>query len=215
MNKYNPNIHHRRSIRLRNYDYSQEGFYYITMCVDNREGLFGNIYNKEMILNKFGEIVHNEWLKTAELRKNIQLHEFVVMPNHFHAILEIMYKIESLQNVGAYCNTPLQQHDYTPLQQHDYTPLQQHDYTPLQQHDYTPLQQMGTPFRSPSQTVGAIVRGFKTTTTIQINKIRNMPHEKFWQRNYYETIIRRQDDYARITKYIANNPLNWENDRFY
>jgi REP element-mobilizing transposase RayT len=191
MNKYNPNIHHRRSIRLRNYDYSQEGFYYITICVDNRESLFGNIFSKEMILNKFGEIVYNEWLKTAELRKNIQLHEFVVMPNHFHAILEIMYKIESSHNVGAYCNTP------------------------LQQHDNTPLQQTGTPFRSPSQTIGAIVRGFKTTTTIQINKIRNMPHEKFWQRNYYETIIRKQEDYAKISKYIANNPLNWGNDRFY
>jgi REP element-mobilizing transposase RayT len=88
--RYNPDIHHRRSVRLRDYDYAQEGLYFVTVCVQNRECLFGKITDSKMILNEMGEIASNEWLKTAELRKNVQLHNFVVMPNHFHAIVEIV-----------------------------------------------------------------------------------------------------------------------------
>ena len=98
MNKYNPDIHHRRSIRLRNYDYAQ-GLYFITLCVKNRICFFGEIINGKMQLNESGEIVHNEWLKTTELRPNVQLHEFVVMPNHFHTVFEITHKID-VGNVG-------------------------------------------------------------------------------------------------------------------
>jgi REP element-mobilizing transposase RayT len=84
---YHPDLHHRRSIRLPDYDYSQQGLYFVTICVQDRECLFGKIDESEMILNEIGKIVRNEWLKTAELRPNVKLHEFVVMPNHFHAIL--------------------------------------------------------------------------------------------------------------------------------
>lgn len=90
MNKYNPNIHHRRSIRLKGYDYSQAGLYFITICCQDRACLFGNIENGKMIWNDAGLMVENEWLKLTERFKNIKLHEYVVMPNHFHAILEIV-----------------------------------------------------------------------------------------------------------------------------
>jgi REP element-mobilizing transposase RayT len=88
--KYNPNIHHRRSIRLKGYDYSQNGLYFITICTQNREHLFGTITNGQMALNPMGEIAHNEWFKTASMRPNIRLHEFIVMPNHIHGIIEII-----------------------------------------------------------------------------------------------------------------------------
>jgi len=87
---YNPHIHHRRSIRLKGYDYSQAGLYFITICCQNRACLFGDVVNKEMKLNDAGTMVENEWLKLPNRFQNIQLHEFVVMPNHFHAILEIV-----------------------------------------------------------------------------------------------------------------------------
>ena len=89
MIKYNPNIHHRRSIRLKGYDYSQAGLYFVTICAKNRECLFGNITNNIMILNEAGKMIKNEWMKLPKRFQNIQLHEFIVMPNHFHAILEI------------------------------------------------------------------------------------------------------------------------------
>jgi putative transposase len=88
--KYNPAIHKRGSIRLKGYDYSQAGLYFITICVQDRELLFGKIENGEMILNDAGEMVQTEWEKLPERFANIELHEFCVMPNHFHGILEIV-----------------------------------------------------------------------------------------------------------------------------
>lgn len=89
MNNYNPQKHHRRSIRLQGYDYSQEGLYFITICCQDRAHLFGEIVNGEMILNSYGEIAQKEWQNTSVIRDNVVLHEFVVMPNHFHSIIEI------------------------------------------------------------------------------------------------------------------------------
>ncbi|MEA3444145.1 MAG: transposase, partial [Bacteroidota bacterium] len=90
MGNYNPNIHHRRSIRLKGYDYSQVGLYFVTICVKNRECLFGHIGDGEMILNDAGQMIESEWLKLPERFTNIELHEYIVMPNHFHAILQIV-----------------------------------------------------------------------------------------------------------------------------
>ena len=86
---YNPNIHHRRSIRLKGYDYSQAGAYFITICVMGRQHLFGQVVNKEMILNQLGQIAYNEWLNTPQLRPNVSLDVFVIMPNHIHGIILI------------------------------------------------------------------------------------------------------------------------------
>ena len=90
MAKYNPNIHHRKSIRLKGYDYSQAGLYFVTICCKNREYMFGNVKNGKMILNDAGKMVENEWLKLPKRFQNIELHEYTVMPNHFHSILEIV-----------------------------------------------------------------------------------------------------------------------------
>ena len=116
--KYNPNIHHRRSIRLKGYDYSQAGLYFITICCQDRACLFGEIavgaslvdaqnngiaQNEKgqpqgiaptiaptMRLNDAGKMIENEWTQLHERFTNIELHEYIVMPNHFHAILEIV-----------------------------------------------------------------------------------------------------------------------------
>jgi len=90
MDKYNPKIHHRKSIRLNDYDYSQVGFYFVTICCQHRACLFGGIVDDEMILNDAGKMVANEWLKLKIRFKNIELQEYVVMPNHFHGIVEIV-----------------------------------------------------------------------------------------------------------------------------
>ena len=163
-------IHHRRSLRLKDYDYSQAGAYFVTICTYKKESIFGEIVNGEMISNRYGEIAENEWLKTAELRKNVELDEFIIMPNHFHCIIVITEGRGVLQ--------------------------------------YAPTEI----FRSPSQTVGAIVRGFKSATTKHINQIRNTPRASLWQRNYYEHIIRNEKDLLDIQEYITNNPLKWDLD---
>jgi len=86
---FNPDIHHRRSIRLKEYDYSQAGAYFVTLCVYDRECLFGTIVDGDMQMKEFGYIVAAEWIRTAELRSGIELAEYVVMPNHFHGIVVI------------------------------------------------------------------------------------------------------------------------------
>src|SRR5690554_524293 len=88
--KYNPEKHHRCSIRLKGYDYSQPGLYFITLCVQNRHCLFGEIENGERICNEYGKIATTEWINTESIRDNIRLHEYIIMPNHIHGIIEII-----------------------------------------------------------------------------------------------------------------------------
>ena len=161
MPKYDPDIHHRRSIRLTHYDYAQAGCYFVTLCAVNRECVFGEILAGEMHLNELGVLVQHEWLQTPVLRPNVSLGEWVVMPNHFHGIVQIDEERGCIQ--------------------------------------YAPT------VKSPSQTLGAIIRGFKAAVTRQA-------HRPVWQRNYWEHIIRHQQSYDEITTYIANNPAQWEMD---
>jgi len=96
--KFNPDIHHRKSLRLRGYDYSQAGAYFITICTQNRESLFGHIIHGQMHLNPTGKIAFEEWQKTETMRAAIRLHEYIIMPNHIHSIIEF---------VGAHCMRPV------------------------------------------------------------------------------------------------------------
>ena len=90
MNKNNPNIHHRRSIRLKGYDYSQKGLYFVTICTQNKKCLFGKIIDNKMVLNIAGEMVNKIWLEIPKIFPNTKLHEYIIMPNHFHTIIEIV-----------------------------------------------------------------------------------------------------------------------------
>jgi len=121
----------RRSIRLRGYDYSQAGAYFITICTKDRECLFGDIVDEKMCINEIGEIVQKEWLRTANIRPNVSLDEFIIMPNHLHGIIMINDGRGVLQ--------------------------------------YAPTE---SPFRSPSQTIGAIIRVLNLP---QPNKSTNTP----------------------------------------
>lgn len=87
---YNPNIHHRKSIRLKGYDYSQAGLYFITICVQDRLCLFGEIENGEMVWNDAGCNAHECWLQIPNHFPNVILHEYIVMPNHVHGIIELV-----------------------------------------------------------------------------------------------------------------------------
>ncbi len=89
MRENTPSIHHRRSIRLKGYDYSQAGLYFITICTKHRKCLFGEVENHKIELNGAGVMVNDEWLGLVGKISNIILHDYIIMPNHFHAILEI------------------------------------------------------------------------------------------------------------------------------
>jgi REP element-mobilizing transposase RayT len=179
--KYNQEKHHRRSVRLQGYDYSGPGAYYITICAWNRECIFGEIIDGEMKLNEYGKVVHREWMCTGNIRPNVELDEFVIMPNHIHGILAINYRMNVLRR-------GMPRRGVLP---------------------YTPA---NVGLRSPSQTIGAIIRGFKSTVTKSINILCNTPGIPVWQRNYFEHVIRNEKELFRIREYIRINPVQWDMD---
>lgn len=207
MNPYNPHIHHRKSIRLKGYDYSQEGLYFITICCHGMVCRFGSISGKTMVLNGYGQIAHDEWLKTCEIRPNVELGEFVVMPNHIHGIVRICRgELHSVDGRGE-LHSPL-----VPGELHLPNGGELHSHIGGELHS----PQGGvckTPQRGPSQTVGAIVRGYKSAVTKQLGLMGFVG--KLWQRNYWEHIIRDETSYIRISDYIINNPAKWADDKFY
>jgi REP element-mobilizing transposase RayT len=103
--RYNPDTHHRRTIRRQEYDYSQRGAYFMTICTHDRECLFGEIINDAVNMNEYGRIIAEEWAALAELRDEIEMGEFVVMPNHFHGI--IIFTADIDHAVGAIHELPL------------------------------------------------------------------------------------------------------------
>ena len=211
--KYNPDIHNRKSIRLKGYDYSQPGAYFITLCCEKREHFFGRIVNGNLLLNEFGKIVTAEWLKTPIIRPNISLGDFVVMPNHFHAVVFINRRGESRRGELQFAPT-VDDNATEPLQ---FAPTVDDNATEsnhVGELQFVHAENIGTPFKSPSQTIGAIIRGFKGSVTNQINTIRQCKGCKIWERNYFERIIRDEEESCRISQYIIENPSNWNEDEF-
>ncbi len=225
---YNPNIHHRRSIRLKGYDYAQAGLYFITICVQDKAHLFGTIKNGEMLLNQYGTIAHNEWINTILIRPNVELGVFIIMPNHMHGII----KINEIPNGELIIRTG---ESHSPLNNNElHSPLNnkllhlKSDKTHLSiitgECDSPPTmadntnttitgETNSTVLRGPSNTVGAIVRGYKSSVTKQLNLLN--VGRTVWQPNYYENIIRDERAYNNITAYIINNPKKWDADKFY
>ena len=202
---YNPTIHHRRSIRLQGYDYSQAGLYFITICTHDRLPLFGEIVAGEMHLNEWGMVADEEWRKTEHIRSHIVLHEFVIMPNHVHGIVQL---------VGAHGMRP----DY--IRPDEMRPDdvqlgcgQTGRVQPGRVQRAPTVLSTSTMRRAP--TVGDVVRGFKSSVTKRLNAITGASGQRFWQRNYYEHAIRNEDAYLKIADYIQTNPLRWEMDKYH
>ncbi|KPK87129.1 hypothetical protein AMJ80_12340 [bacterium SM23_31] len=180
-----PEKHHRRSIRLKEYDYTRPGAYFVTICTHNSECLFGEIRNGTMCLNEYGNIVDIEWRRTGEKRKNIVLDAYVVMPNHFHGIL---FMIDTRRGIPP-----------------------RRDCAPTNTENDRNYRKFGEMI---SGSLPAIIRSFKSAATKKINNLRNERGTPLWQRNYYEHIIRNDADLQKIREYITNNPLKWELDRY-
>jgi putative transposase len=177
-----------KSIRLPEFDYAGNSVYFITLCIAERAHLFGEVRNGAMAMNEFGWIVWEEWERSAEIRREIELDEFVVMPNHFHALVTIVPD-------GAFelpaCNA---------------LPEAERFGREPQAHGRAPLR------RTP-RSLGSLVAGFKAATTSKINTLRGTVGTPLWQRNYYERIVRNENARTQIASYIENNPLQWSVDR--
>ena len=175
---YDPDRHHRRSIRLQGYDYSQPGAYFVTICALGRECLFGEVIADDMQPTACGQTVSAGWNDLPRHYANVQLDEFVVMPNHVHGIIVLTAHTQHIPPVGAGLKP-----------------------APATQPAFT--QRHGLP---------EIVRAFKTFSARRVNELRATPGVPLWQRNYYEHVIRDDDELNRIRQYIIENPLKWALD---
>lgn len=200
-------IHHRRSIRLQGYDYSRAGAYFITICTQNRECLFGDIADGKIALNPFGEIATGQWRAIPDRFPDVGTDEFVVMPNHIHGIVII--------DVGATLAVAL------PLAGDKNTTNESCPLTPDGGVTGTVNRATGTNNRATARvapTIGNIVGAYKSICYREClawinNHERGRRLDRLWQRNYWEHVIRNEMELSHIREYIRNNPARWEGDR--
>ena len=190
--KYDPEKHHPRSIRLKGYDYSQPGAYFVTIRVQNGQFLFGAVVDDTMYLNDIGLMVQGEW-KQLPQRFSIELDVYVVMPNHFHAIVVV-----TDNNVGA-------------------SLVDAPDRAGTRPAPTNASNRVGTRL-APTEALGDMIGAFKSITTNEyISGVDEFSwprfNKRFWQRNYHEHIIRNEEELNRIREYILTNPLRWTLDR--
>jgi REP element-mobilizing transposase RayT len=185
-----------------------------------------------MVLNDAGNVAKQYLLDIPKHFPHVLLTDYVVMPNHVHFIIEITKK-DTNADVGAKNFSPdigftideripitaknfsneniLTNNDPYENRTKIFSPL------PMRDVDSSAKMKFSESFRSPSKTVGSVVRGFKIGVTkwFRVNAVDNGSIDKLWQRNYYEHIIRTPESHDRITNYIHDNPARWKEDKFY
>jgi len=205
--KYDPQIHHRRSIRLKGYDYSQAGAYFVTICVHQRECLLGDVVNGEMRLSRFGKIVHYAWLDLPKHYPHVILDAFCIMPNHVHFVIVLIDDGRDGSFKLSQVSLPARRDGSRGLAESSQitrTLLSEEALPAQETHPYA------QPIRHP---LSEVIRAFKSFSAKRINTLRRTTYAPFWQKNYYEHIIRNDRAWNAIAWYIINNPLNWQMDR--
>ena len=172
-----PTKHHRRSTRLSGYDYRQAGAYFVTICTQNRECLFGDVNDGRVVLSGPGEMIESVWHGLPERYPGVIVDAFVVMPNHIHGVVTLVGAGASACPDGS-------------------------------------GQPQGV---APTLSLPDVVHRLKSLTTARYRReVRESGWQPFagrlWQRNYYEHVIRDEDDLDRVRRYIAENPLRWDDD---
>jgi putative transposase len=220
--KYDPQIHNRRSMRLKGYDYSLPGAYFITFVTYQRDELFGEVVNSEMKLSPLGQIVHDEWMRSIGIRQEIRLNEdeFVIMPNHLHGIIWIVDLVGAdgvrpVNGVGPGIGDGVRPGDgdgyHTPEEGACHAPQQSPIHAPQSAFQAAPQQTPGL-HRLP-RSLSSFVAGFKAKVTSRAGGELNMAG--IWQRNYFDHIIRSDREFQNIWEYIDNNPQRWLKDQLH
>jgi len=184
---YDPEKHNRHSVRLKGYDYSQLGAYFVTICTRDRASLFGEMVDGETRLNDAGEIARRCWADIPHHFLHAVLDAVVIMPNHVHGVIVIR---ESRR--GEASATPIRL------------------FKEPGESDASPLQRR--PNGTQPGSLSAIVQNFKSVSTRRMNAAQGAPGTPIWQRGYYEHVIRNEAELTAIREYILGNPARWTED---
>jgi len=171
--RFDPALHHRRSIRLKEFDYTSPGAYFVTICTVDRAPLLGGIIEGQMRMSEYGTIAQEEWWRGEKIRPGIHLDAWVVMPNHVHGVVIID---TGPRGTARRAQAP---------------------------------EQFGQPVPTSLPT---LMRAYKSAVTRRVNLLRQTPGAPVWQRDYYEHVVRDEDDLNRIREYILTNPQRWPFD---
>ena len=216
----------RRNMRLRNYDYSQPGAYFVSICVQHRKCLFGTITDGKMRLNKIGQIVVEYWNRIPQHFPSVELGDSVIMPNHMHGIISwgISETMDPQLLVGA--RSPRPQGDANNRRGE----VPSSGSTVKYRRGEVPSSGSTVKYRRgevpssstnnrrgevPSPSLGKIIAYFKYQSTKHINQLHNTPGTRIWQRNYHDHVIRDDPDLQRLRQYIQDNPMKWELDQLH
>lgn len=193
----------KNSLRLENYNYSNSGAYFITICSYKRKEIFGEIENGLMHLNNVGKIIQTSWYQIPENYDNIKLDDFVIMPNHIHGIIWI---------VGAIHESPETNHKIRQMPETNHTIHESPEDDPSQNNRV--IRELPLRIERRKMLLSKIIGRFKMNSSKLINNICNSKGAHVWQRSYYDHIIRNEEDLNNTKQYIQNNPLNWETDEY-
>ena len=174
------------SARLQNWDYASEGAYFITICTKDRKHYLGEIVEEEMILSNVGVIADLMWYEIKNHSKNIELGEYVIMPNHMHGILILNdVPLPVVETLHA---------------------------TSLRVESSTHKNEQMAKISPKSNSISSIIRGYKSAVTKHCNRL---GFDFAWQTRFHDHIIRDAQSFENIQNYIWSNPMNWEKDKFY
>jgi REP element-mobilizing transposase RayT len=194
-----PKRHHRRSIRLPEYDYASPGAYFVTVCVRKGECLLGRVADGEMQRSEYGQLAHDFWKQVRVHFPSVAVDAFVIMPNHLHVIVMIHETSVRAGDEMGEVTSPLQASDEGQRGRGAVS---------------APSGQTQPTSGIKRPTLGQIIAYYKYMTTKQINLMRGTPGIPFWQRNYWEHVIRTDQALNAIRQYVTDNPTRWPWDTY-
>ena len=189
------------STRLKDWDYSSEGAYFITICTRNRECSLGDIVDGKITQTEQSRICMACWLDLSNHYPNCALDVFVIMPNHVHGIIFIEQAGGHDNGAGAVETIPV---ETIPVET---IPVETIHELSL------PLPLQNKRMQRRNMMIPKIIGRFKMRTAKLINQYQKTEGIPFWQKNYYDHIVRNESELARIREYVANNPMKWDSDR--
>ena len=175
----------RRSLRLPDYDYTQPRAYFVTICTWKRHSLFGEVVDDTMILNRSGQVARDQWIRLSIRFPQADFSKYIIMPNHVHGIIWIT---SEMMGTGD---------KLTDISKKSLTHRTNHK-------NQIALRSLGT-----------LVRAYKSSVTWRLHTLDQSTRMPIWQRNYYEHIIRDEQDLQNISDYIQTNPCKWEQDQLF
>ena len=211
MNEKYQNRYRIESARLKGYDYGNAGLHFITICTANREHYFGEIIEGKMQLSNIGILADVFWHEIKNHSKNIELHQFLVMPNHIHGILEIVENIDDGNGDGVgndvdvcrdvACNVSTNTTDMMDTTDNTETTIGTDKSINKQMSKISPK----------SGTIGRVIGSYKGAVSKHAHRL-GLQFD--WQSLFHDHIIRNKKSLEKIQSYIINNPKNWGNDKF-